>query len=103
MGTVKDSDWPGDENWPAWRAARRQESEKLLGPEEWIETAQYQLGFQEDIFRPARIRFRLLRNRNGTVDRDLIALQELFAEIELRFNSAQASLEKARAKLALQT
>lgn len=99
MDAARDSDWPGNEDWPAWRDARREQAEKLLGPEEWIETAQYQLGCQEDIFRPARIRFRLLENRNGTVDRDLVALKELFAEFELRFNAAQASLEKARAKL----
>lgn len=77
----------------------REQAESRLGPEEWIETAQFQLGYQEDIFKPAYIRFRLLENRDGTVDRDLVALQQLFAELELRFNAAQASLEKARAKL----
>lgn len=101
MGLV--DDWPGKEDWPSWRDERRQEAEKLLGPEEWIETAQYQLGCQEDIFQPARIRFKLLNNQNGTVNRDLIELQKLFAEIERRFNAAQASLEKARAKLVTQT
>ena len=98
MSAVID-DWPGNPDWPDWRDKRREQAEKLLRPEEWIETAEYQLGCQEDIFRPARIRFRLLENRNGMMDRDLAELKKLFDEIELRFNAAQACLEKARAKL----
>jgi len=58
------------------------------------------LGFGEDIFRPGYLRFELLVNRNGTVaDRDLVALYELFEELERQFYSAQISLEKARAKI----
>ena len=67
---------------------------------EWIETAQYQLGFgEDDIFGPGYLRFELLANKNGTVDRDLIALYELFLDLERRFYAAQISLEKARAKI----
>lgn len=87
------------EDWTAWKKRMREQAEFLLGPMEWIETAQYQLGFGEDIFRPGHIRFKLLENRNGTVDRDLKALHELFLELEQRFYAAQVSMEKARAKL----
>ena len=86
-------------DWPIWREARRQQAETRLGPIEWLEAAQFNLGFGEDIFRPAHIRFKLLKNRNGVVDRDLQALYELVLELEQRFYTAQISLEKAREKL----
>lgn len=88
-----------DGNWSIWRDKRRKQAEKRLGPEEWIETAQFNLGIGEDIFGPVHIRFQLLKNRNGIVNGDLQALHELVLELEERFYTAQVAMEKARAKL----
>ena len=89
----------GGNGWESLRERLREEAESHLGVTEWLETAQFQLGFGEDIFRPGYLRFKLLANRNGTVDRDLKALYQLFQELEQRFYTAQISLEKARSKI----